>query len=194
MVMKANKALKRLAKIEALMSDVTERYSASAPHVRELLQDAKAAVTRAKEAVSLRTFSGTAKNSAVKHFAPTSKATPEPSKPKRKLSAAGREAIVAATKKRWETFHAAKQAEKPKPAVPKKTARKKTAVKAPPAKTAKTTVKKATKVAVQKAAPKKSASAKTAKTPVKKAAKRSAQMTAQPTAAAESAPTPEVVV
>ena len=50
--MKANKALKRLAKIEMLMSDVTERYSASAPHIREVLQDAKAAVTRAKEAHS----------------------------------------------------------------------------------------------------------------------------------------------
>ena len=90
--MKANKALKRRAKIEMLMSDVTERYSASAPHIREVLQDAKAAVTRAKEAVSLRTSSGTAKNPAVKHSAPMSKATPEPSKPKRKLSAAGRAA------------------------------------------------------------------------------------------------------
>jgi hypothetical protein len=36
--MKGNKALKRLAKIEALMSDLTERYSASAP-TREVLQD-----------------------------------------------------------------------------------------------------------------------------------------------------------
>jgi hypothetical protein len=86
--MKANKALKRLAKIEALMSDVTERYS-SAPHIREVLQDAKAAVTRAKEAVSLQASSGTAKNPPVKHSKPPSKATPEPSKPKRKLSAAG---------------------------------------------------------------------------------------------------------
>src|SRR5258708_669 len=58
--MKANKALKRLAKIEALMSSVTERYSASAPHIREALEDAKAAITRAKEAVSLQTPSGTA--------------------------------------------------------------------------------------------------------------------------------------
>ena len=95
--MKANKALKRLAKIEALMSDLTERYSARAPLIRELLQVAKAAVTRAKEAVSLRTSSGTARNPAVKHSTPASKATPEPSKPKRKLSAAGRKAIVAAT-------------------------------------------------------------------------------------------------
>ena len=193
--MKANKALKRLVKIEALMSDVTERYSASAPHIRELLQVAKATVTRAKEAVSLRTSSGTAKNPAVKHSTPTSKVTPEPSKPKRKLSAAGRKAIVAATKKRWAAFHVAKEAKKREPAVPKKIVRIKTAVKATPTKTAKKTVKKAApKVAVKRPAPKKSASAKTAKTPVKKASKRSAQMTAQPTAAAESALTPEVVV
>jgi len=64
--MKANKALKRLAKIEALISDVMERYS-SAPHMREVLQEAKAAVTRAKEAVSLQVSSGTAKNPPVKH-------------------------------------------------------------------------------------------------------------------------------
>jgi len=127
--MKANKALKRLAKIEALISDVTERYSASAPHIREVLQDAKAAVTRAKESVSLQASSGTAKNPAVKHSAPTSRATPEPPKPKRKLSAAGRKAIVAATKKRWAAFHAAKQEENPEPAVPKKAKPKKTAQK-----------------------------------------------------------------
>jgi len=42
--MKANKALKRLAKIETLMSDVAERFSASAPHLREALKDLKAAV------------------------------------------------------------------------------------------------------------------------------------------------------
>jgi len=97
--MKATKALKRLAKIEALMSDVTERYS-SAPHIREVLRDAKAAVTRAKEAVSLQASSGTAKNLSVEHSEPTSKAKREPSKPKRKLSAAGRKATIAATKKR----------------------------------------------------------------------------------------------
>src|SRR5260370_21879594 len=62
--MKANKALKRLAKIEALISDVTERYSASVPHVRDVLQDAKAAVARAKEAVRLRASAGKPKKSA----------------------------------------------------------------------------------------------------------------------------------
>src|SRR5258708_6829359 len=99
MVMKTKKVLKRIAKIEALMSEVTERSSASAPHIRELLRDAKAAVTRAKEA--MQASSGTAKKGPVKHSEPTSRATPESPKPKRKLSAAGRKAIVAATKKRW---------------------------------------------------------------------------------------------
>ena len=89
--MKANKALRRLAKIEALISDVAERYS-SAPHIRKVLQDAKAAVTRAKEAVSLQASSGTAKNPPMKRSKPPSNATPELSKPKRKLSAAGRAA------------------------------------------------------------------------------------------------------
>ena len=98
--MKANKALKRLAKIEALISDVAERYS-SAPHIREMLQDAQAAVTRSKEALGLQTSSGKAKNPTVKHSKPPSRAKPEPSKPKRRLSAAGRKAIIAATKKRW---------------------------------------------------------------------------------------------
>ena len=121
--MKANKALKRLAKIEALMSSVTERYSASAPHIREALEDAKAAITRAKEAVSLQTPSGTAKKPPVKHSEATSKAMREPSKPKRKLSAAGRKAIVAATKKRWAAFHAAKQLEKLELVVPKRPVR-----------------------------------------------------------------------
>jgi hypothetical protein len=184
MVMKAKKALKRLAKIEALMSGVAERYSASATHVREVLQDAKTAVIRAKEAVSLQASSGTSKHPPVKHSEPTSKATPEPSKPKRELSAAGRKAIIAATKKRWAAFHLAKQAEEPEPAVPKKadlkkTARKKTAKKAP------------TKVAVHQAAPKKSTPAKKAKGPVKKAAKKPSPVTAQSTAVAESAPTAE---
>jgi hypothetical protein len=69
-------------------------------------------------------------------------------------------------------------------------------VKAPPAKTAKTTVKvkkAANKVAAQKTAPQKSAPAKTAKAPVKKTTKNSAPVIAQLTAVAGSAPTPEAV-
>jgi len=153
--MKANKALKRLNKIEALISDVTERYLARAPHIRDVLQDAKAAVTRAKEAVSLQASSGAAKNPPVMHSKPTSKATPEISKPKRKLSAAGRKAIIAATKNRWALKRA--EAEKAKSAVakkgaPKKSAVKKAAVKAAPAKAATETapVKKAVNESVAK--------------------------------------------
>jgi hypothetical protein len=193
--MKANKALKRLAKIEALMSDVTGRYSASAPHIREVLQAAKTAVTRAKEAVRLQASSGAAKNPPVKHSKATSKATPEPPRPKRKLSAAGRKAIIAATKARWARVRAesAGATKTTQPAVAKKAplkkgSRKKIAVKKASAKAVKKTVEKApTKVAAKKAAPKKSAPATTAQAPAKKAA----PVAAEPTGAAESAPTPE---
>lgn len=47
-VMKANKALKRLTKIEELIADVTERYSTSALHIRAALVGAKLAVARLK--------------------------------------------------------------------------------------------------------------------------------------------------
>jgi len=119
--MKANKALKRLAKIEALMSDLTERYSASSPRIRDVLQNAKAAVTRAKDAVGLQASSGTSKNPPVKHSKAISKASPDLSKPKRKLSAADRKAIIAATKKRWalKKTEAAKSTPA-KPAAPQK--------------------------------------------------------------------------
>jgi adenylate kinase len=195
--MKAKKALKRLSKIEALLSDVTERYSAGAPNMRKVLQDAKAAVTRAKEAMSWQASFGAAKNPQVEHPNPASKPTPEPSKPKRKLSAAGRKAIVAATKARWtrvraesavttkKTQPAAKKA-RPKKAALKKIAIKKVAAKAPTAKAAK---KAPTKVTVKKAAPKRSAPATTAQAPAMKAA----PVTAEPIGAAESVPTPEVV-
>jgi hypothetical protein len=109
--------------------------------------------------------------------------TPELSKPKRKLSKAGRAAIVAATKKRWALKRA--EAAKVEQAATQKTSAKKTA--------ARNTVKKAlTKVAVQKAAPKKSTPAKR-KRPVKTAVNNAAPVTAEPTAAAEVASTPEVV-
>jgi hypothetical protein len=52
--MKATKALKRLTHVEDLLSDVMERYSAGASDIRENLQDAKAAVGRAKDTVSLQ--------------------------------------------------------------------------------------------------------------------------------------------
>jgi hypothetical protein len=47
-----------------LMTKLTERCSANAPHIRELLRDANAAVIRAKEAV--QASSGNAKHPPVK--------------------------------------------------------------------------------------------------------------------------------
>ena len=64
--MKATKALKRLDKIEAMMSDVIERYVTLAPGVRKALKDAMAAVAVAKEAVSLDASSRMVKNPTLK--------------------------------------------------------------------------------------------------------------------------------
>ena len=151
-VMKANKALKRLAKIEALISDLAERYSTDAPLIRGVLQNARVAVTRAKEAVSLQASSGTPNNPPVKQSKATPKAPLEFSKPKRKLSAAGRKAIIAATKKRW----ALKRAEAAKSAPVKAAAPKKA-----PAKKAATAKAAKKSVPVKKTATKKTASAPT---------------------------------
>jgi hypothetical protein len=57
--MKKNKALKRLRKVETMISDLAKRYVPEEPDVRELLQDAKAAVTRAKEAASVQASAAT---------------------------------------------------------------------------------------------------------------------------------------
>jgi hypothetical protein len=92
--MKANKALKRLTKIEALMSDVTERYSATTPHLREVLQGAEDAVARAKEAVSLQvTKAATAKEGRA-----AKKATPAQKKPGVKKVAANAQRAKTAKK------------------------------------------------------------------------------------------------
>jgi hypothetical protein len=50
--MKVNKAVKRIAHAEDLISDILERSSDLAPDIRQQLLDAKAAVGRAKDAVS----------------------------------------------------------------------------------------------------------------------------------------------
>ena len=175
--MKANKALKRLAKIEALISDVTERYSASESQIRDVLQYAKAAVVRAREAV--QASSGMAKKSPVKHSQPPSKTVPEPSRPKRKLSAAGRKAISEARKKRWA---AKKAAAKAGPSI----ARRATPTKAAPLKAAKASAR-----AVAKKAPAKKAAA---KVPVKKPVKVRERRTAVPKTAATTVRKPEQAV
>ena len=65
-VMKANKALKRLTKIEASLSNLIGRYKASDGSVQGLLSDAKATVLRAKKAVSLHASPRTKANASVK--------------------------------------------------------------------------------------------------------------------------------
>ena len=161
--MKSSKILKRIGKIEALMSKLTERSSVTAPDIQELLRDAKAAITRAKKVVSLQASSGLARNPPAKPSQPTSIATPEPSKPKRKLSVAGRKAISEATKKRWAAKRSA--AKKLAPAVAKKKALKKVAAK-------KTTPMKAAPAREVAKAPAKKAPVRAAKAPTQRVAKK----------------------
>jgi hypothetical protein len=87
--MKVAKVLRRLSKIQALMSDVMERYVTLAPAVRKALREAMAAVTVAKEAVSLEVSSGATRNPPLKksQTAPTSRL--ELPDGKRKQSATG---------------------------------------------------------------------------------------------------------
>ncbi len=49
--MKSTKALKRILKIEALLSNVIDKYSAGGPQAREALQKAEVALAQAKQAV-----------------------------------------------------------------------------------------------------------------------------------------------
>jgi len=65
--MKANKALKRLSKIEKLMSDVAKRFSAHTPDVRGAFDNLKAAFGGVKEAVEAQASSLTAKKKATRN-------------------------------------------------------------------------------------------------------------------------------
>ena len=188
--MKANKALKRLAKIEALMSDVTERYSARGPGTRKMLQNAEAAIVRAKAAVNLEASPRPAKTRLVERSRRPSKTTPEPTKPKRKLSAAGRRASKAALqRRRAQKLAEAQKAQRfAKKAAP---ARKNAIVK-------KVTAKPSTTKAAKKAAPLKKAAVKRAavkraviKQPVEQAV---VTTTAPPTSAPATSALPAVEV
>jgi hypothetical protein len=98
--MKANKALMRLAKIEALISVVTERYSAGAHHIREALHEVKAAVARVKAAISSQVPSRTAKSSAAKRKSSVKKVAAKPPAAKTaKKSAPMKKAAKAVAKK-----------------------------------------------------------------------------------------------
>jgi hypothetical protein len=94
--MKANKVVKRLSKIEDLLSDVLERYSTIAPHVAALLQDAKAAVARATDAVDAVKVEDSTIAEAKPQEKPSSGAAP---KSARKPGAANRKASQTASRK-----------------------------------------------------------------------------------------------
>ena len=89
--MKAKKAVKRLVKVEALLSNVLDQYSTSTGSVRELLDTAKASVIRAKESIDLMSAATTAKKPSVKAKEPK----------QGRLTAEGRKKISIAAKKRW---------------------------------------------------------------------------------------------
>jgi len=89
--MKAKKALKRLTRVETLISTVIDQYAAGEHGMRELLDTAKASIIRAKETVALQASPRPAKK-------PPARAD----KPKRRnLTAEGRKRISLAVKKRW---------------------------------------------------------------------------------------------
>ena len=88
--MKAKKAIKRLSKVESILSNVIDQFS-SDNGLRELLDSAKTSVLRARKTVDRQESSRAAKK-------PPAKA--ERSQRSR-LSAEGRKNISLAAKKRW---------------------------------------------------------------------------------------------
>jgi hypothetical protein len=122
--MKTSKVHKRLAKIEELITDLTDRYAQGAVHVRAALEGAKVAIAHLKTTVSSPAPSATAKKPET--------TSAESSKPaKRKLSAAHKRAIREGVQRRLAEKQAV--AKKAAPAA-KKSAVKKATVKVPTAK------------------------------------------------------------
>ena len=64
--MKSKKAVKRLTRVEALLSNVIDRYAGNPHRVKELLDSAKKSVVRAKETVNHQASSDATKRSPVK--------------------------------------------------------------------------------------------------------------------------------
>ena len=89
--MKAKKALKRLNKIEALLSDVIDQFPKSRDGLGEWLDSAKVAVARAKTTVNSQMSPGAAKKQPGR--AETGKHG--------RLTAEGRTRISLAAKRRW---------------------------------------------------------------------------------------------
>ncbi len=64
--MKAKKAVKRLNKVEALLSNIIDQFPASKQEFGELLDSAKAAVIRARETVNSQLSTSAAKKTPAK--------------------------------------------------------------------------------------------------------------------------------
>ena len=88
--MKAKKAIKRLRKVETILSNVIDQLPASARGLRELLDSARASVVRAKGTVNARVTRAAKK--------PPARAQESA---QGHLSAGGRKRISVAAKKRW---------------------------------------------------------------------------------------------
>ena len=89
--MKAKKALKRLNKIEVLLSNVIDQCPPSARGLRELLDSAKVSVVRATGVMNARAARNVKKKPPVRAAQVTQS----------RLSEAGRARISLAAKKRW---------------------------------------------------------------------------------------------
>jgi hypothetical protein len=89
--MKTKKAVKRLTRVEEILSNVIDQYAESGHGVKELLDSAKESVVRARETVNQKASSAATKK-------PPAKAE----KPQRRgLTAEGRKRLSLAAKKRW---------------------------------------------------------------------------------------------
>jgi hypothetical protein len=88
--MKAKKALKRLDKVESLLSNVIDQFPDSARGLRDLLDTARSSVVRARETVGARVAKAAKKPPARAHQSRSGR-----------LSAEGRKRISAAAKRRW---------------------------------------------------------------------------------------------
>jgi hypothetical protein len=89
--MKTKKALKRLTKVEAILSDVIDQYSGNDRDVRDLLDAAKVSIVRAKDKVNLPASPRGAKKPPVK----------AKQSQRGRLTAEGRKKLSIAAKKRW---------------------------------------------------------------------------------------------
>lgn len=89
--MKIKKALKRLNKVETLLTDVIDQCPASSRGLRELLDSAKVSVVRAKGVVNARAAKKVAKKPPVRAAEAAQS----------RLSEEGRARISLAAKKRW---------------------------------------------------------------------------------------------